>query len=189
MYSNCKTRPCLFNIFFFKEAGNQSCLKKISPKVPEHFKIDLYMNSQQQTTKITKNNTSSKFFQESYLQYNNMLGTLSTVWSSWLLFPQVHAFFRSQPHCCSTLPWIELQMLLRYCLILGLGLFISYLCDLFCLCSLILVAINHITSFKQTYLFSAHLLEYWIFYYFWMITWMKKRNIFQIAKIQPQGVV
>ena len=138
---------------------------------------------------MTKNNTSSKVFQESCLQYNNMFSTLSTVWSSWLLFPQVHAFFICQPHCYSTLPWIELQMLLRYCLILGLGLFVSYLCDLFFFCSLILVAINHIASFKQTYLFSEHFLEYCIFYYFWMITWMKKGNIFQIAKIQPQGVV
>ena len=27
-----------------------------------------------------------------------------------------------------------------------------------------------------------------MFYYFWMITWMKKVNNFQIAKVQPQGV-
>ena len=27
-----------------------------------------------------------------------------------------------------------------------------------------------------------------MFYYFWMITWMKKANDFQIAKVQPHGV-
>ena len=27
-----------------------------------------------------------------------------------------------------------------------------------------------------------------IFYYFWMKTWMKRANNFQIAKLQPQGV-
>ena len=25
-------------------------------------------------------------------------------------------------------------------------------------------------------------------YYFWMITWMKNVNNFQLAKVQPQGV-
>lgn len=32
--------------YFLKESANQSCLKKDSPKVPEHIKKDLYMNSQ-----------------------------------------------------------------------------------------------------------------------------------------------
>ena len=39
------------------------------------------------------------------------------------------------------------------CSCLGLGLFISYLCDLFLIFSLILIVINYIISFKQTYLF------------------------------------
>ena len=35
---------------------------------------------------------------------------------------------------------------------LGLGLFMSYLCGLFFIFSLIFIVINHITSFKQAYL-------------------------------------
>ena len=87
-------------------------------------------------------------------------------------------FFSTQPQCCLTF-WSELQMLLRCCLIhttnfmlshilflvylflcLDLGLFMLYLCDLFFIFSLIFSVINHITSFKQTYLFFVHFLEY-----------------------------
>ena len=51
MSSNCKTCPYLFVSwlrlnYFLKEPANQSCLKKDSPKVSEHIKKDLYMNSQ-----------------------------------------------------------------------------------------------------------------------------------------------
>ena len=72
-----------------------------------------------------------------------------------------------------------IQMLLRCCLIhttiimlshilylvylylcLDLGLFMSYLCDLFYIFSLVFIVINHVTSFKQTYLFFVHFLEY-----------------------------
>ena len=76
------------------------------------------------------------------------------------------------------------------CPCLGLGLFMLYLHALFFISSLILVVINHITSFKQT--FFVNILEYFnlnIFYYFWMITWMKKSNNFQIVKVQPQGLL
>ena len=52
--------------------------------------------------------------------------------------------------------------------------------------SLIFSVINHITSLKQTHLFLE------IFqnasYYFWFITWIKKANNFQKAKVQRQGV-
>ena len=82
-------------------------------------------------------------------------------------------FFSTQ--CCLTFKWIELQMLLWCCLIhiiiiilrhilylvnlcpyLGLGLFMSYLCHLFSIFSLILIVVNHITSFKQTHLLFVH---------------------------------
>ena len=36
----------------------------------------------------------------------------------------------------------------------------SYLCDLLFIFSLIFIAINHITSSRQTHLFFAHFLEY-----------------------------
>ena len=38
--------------------------------------------------------------------------------------------------------------------------FMLYLCDLFRVVSLIFIAINHITSFEQTYLVFVHYLEY-----------------------------
>ena len=40
------------------------------------------------------------------------------------------------------------------------GLFMSYLCDLFFIFSLAFIAINSITSLKQTHLFFANILEY-----------------------------
>ena len=110
--------------------------------------------------------------------------------------------FSIQPQCCWTFSWIGL--LLRCCLIhatiiilrqilylvylypcLGLGLSMPYLCDLFLVFSLIFIAINHITSFKQTYLFFEHILEYLLL--FLMIIWMKKVNNFQRAKVQLQA--
>ena len=45
------------------------------------------------------------------------------------------------------------------CLCLGLGLFMSYLCDLFFIFSIAFIVINHITSSKQTYLFFVYFLE------------------------------
>ena len=69
-----------------------------------------------------------------------------------------------------------------------LGLFMSYLWDLFFIFSLIFIAISYITSFKQKYLFLCTFL--WFFwYYFWMITWMKRVNNFKIAKAQPQLLI
>ena len=38
--------------------------------------------------------------------------------------------------------------------------FLSYLYDLFFIFSLICIVINHMTSFKQKYLFFGHFLEY-----------------------------
>ena len=43
---------------------------------------------------------------------------------------------------------------------LGLGLFMSYPCDLLFIFSLILIVINHRTPLKQTHLFFVHFLEY-----------------------------
>ena len=48
---------------------------------------------------------------------------------------------------------------LRQCLSLDLML---YLCDRFFIFSPIFIVINHITLFKQTYLYFAHLLEYFL---------------------------
>ena len=115
-----------------------------------------------------------------------------------------NAFFSTQPQRCLSFSWIELQIVLRGCLIhvtiimprhilylvyvclcLGLGLFVLYLYDLFFISSLIFIVINHINSFKQTCLFFVHFLEYLLLS--WMVTWMKKMNNFQIAKVQPQG--
>ena len=123
-------------------------------------------------------------------------------------FLMSNAFFSTQPQCCQcclNFSWIELQMLLKCCLIyttvvilrtetnfylvsmcpcLGLGLFLSFLCDLFFIFSLIFI--DYITSLKQTYLFFVHFLEKITI--FWIITWVKKANNFQIVKILLQGV-
>ena len=50
---------------------------------------------------------------------------------------------------------------LRPCL--GLDLFMSYLCILFLFFSLIVIVINHITSYKQVHLFSCTFLENLLF--------------------------
>ena len=71
--------------------------------------------------------------------------------------------------------------LVYLCPCLGLCLFISYLCDLFYIFSLIFIFINYITSLKQTYLFLPHFLEYLPFF-FLMITWMNKANNFWMQK-------
>ena len=61
------------------------------------------------------------------------------------------------------------------------GLFMSYICDLFFIFSLIFIAIYHITSLKQTHLFL------YIFKNISFYVWMKKANNFQITKVQPKG--
>ena len=45
-------------------------------------------------------------------------------------------------------------------LTLDLGLFMSYLCDLFFISSLIFIPVNHILSLKETQLIFVHFLEY-----------------------------
>ena len=45
-------------------------------------------------------------------------------------------------------------------LTLDLGLFMSYLCDLFFISNLIFIPINHILSLKETQLIFVHFLEY-----------------------------
>ena len=62
----------------------------------------------------------------------------------------------------------------------------SYVCDLFFNFSLAFVVINHINSFKLTYLFF-HIFQN-ISYYFWMMMWMKKATNFEIVKVQAEDV-
>ena len=81
-------------------------------------------------------------------------------------------FFPNQPQCYLTFSWIELEILLRCCLIRatiiiprhilylvyldpfpGLGIFTLYLCNLFLIFNLSFIAINSISSLKQTHLF------------------------------------
>ena len=80
-----------------------------------------------------------------------------------------NAFFLNQSQCCITFSWTELQMLLTRCLIhtsimilryflyllylcpcLGLGLFMSYLCDLFFVFIFIFTMINRVISWVKT---------------------------------------
>ena len=95
-------------------------------------------------------------------------------------------FFSIQPKCCVTFSWIDLQMLLRCCLIhvsmiilrhvlyllfscpcLDLGLFMSYLCDLFFFFIFIFVIINRIISWIQTHLFFFLFIEYVLLLFGW----------------------
>ena len=109
------------------------------------------------------------------------------VWSvSYNCLHEIHAFFLSNAffnsdsiQCCLTSSWIELQMLLRcwviyitiiilkhilylvyLCRSLCLGLFLSHLCDLFFIFSLIFIVINHMTSLRQMHLSFVNFLEY-----------------------------
>ena len=87
-------------------------------------------------------------------------------------YKQRFSFFLSQPHCCLTFSWIELQMLLRCCLIhksiiilrhflyllhlctcLDLGLFMSCQCDLILFFIFILIKINRLILWTQRHLF------------------------------------
>ena len=103
----------------------------------------------------------------------------------------LYTLFSFQPQCCITFSWIELQLLLKCCLIhittiirrhilylvclcpcLGLGLFASYLCDPFFIFSFIYIVINHITSFKQISNMGTDALVFCTFLIIWMIMLM-----------------
>ena len=70
---------------------------------------------------------------------------------------------------------------------MGLVLFMLYLCDLFFIFSLFFIVFNHITLLKQTHLFFAHFLEYFLLFLDDKVD-EKKANNFQIEKVQPRGV-
>ena len=54
--------------------------------------------------------------------------------------------------------------LLYSCPFLSLGLFVLYLCDLLFIFSIILIAINHMTSLKETHLSFVRFLEYFLLF-------------------------
>ena len=66
--------------------------------------------------------------------------------------------------CCSIHITIiilrHILYLVSLCPFLGLGLFMSNLCDVLFIFSLIFILANHIASFKQTHLIFVHFLEY-----------------------------
>ena len=97
----------------------------------------------------------------------NMIGWEHLVYTRF--FYKQHCF-STQPQCCLAFSWIQLQTLLRSCLLhitiivlrhilylvqscpwLDLVLFMLYLCDLFFIFSLICITINHIISLKLTH--------------------------------------
>ena len=116
--------------------------------------------------------------------------TFGYTWTFFKLFKwfKLEHFFSTQRQCCLTFSWIELQMLLRSCLIhmsiiiLRHVLYWLYLhpwsispfmlyCDLLFFFIFIFIMINLIVSWILVLLL----------YYFWMITWMKNVNNFQKA--------
>ena len=79
--------------------------------------------------------------------------------------------------CCLNITIIILRHILYFVYLgpcLDLGLFMSYLCDLFFVLSLI---------FHLVFVYFKN-----ISYCFWMTMWIKKMNYFPIAKVQSQGV-
>ena len=50
--------------------------------------------------------------------------------------------------------------LVHLCPCLGLGLFVSYISDLFLIFSLVFIVINHIISLRQTHLILVHFIKY-----------------------------
>ena len=117
--------------------------------------------------------------------------------------------FSTHPQCCLTFAFIEIQMLLRCCLIdlniiilrsilylpylspcLTLGLLMSCLChpcNIF-IFSLNFIVIDRITSLKQTHLFFVYTFFRKSPFIFGSITSVEKANSFLIVKVQPQGV-
>ena len=112
-----------------------------------------------------------------------------------------NAFFNSASVLLN-FPWIDLQMLLRCCLIhlsiiilwqflyllylyisLDLRLFMSYLCALFFIFIFIFIMINRMNTDALVLLFIFEN----VFYFNWMITWIKNANNFEITKVQPQS--
>ena len=76
--------------------------------------------------------------------------------------------------------------LVYLCSCLGVGLLMSYLCDLFLIFSLIFIFINHITALKQTHLAFVQFLKYLLLSLDDKVD--EESEYFQIAKVQPQGV-
>ena len=77
--------------------------------------------------------------------------------------------------------------LVYLCRYLGLDLFMSNLCNLFFIFTLIFVVINHITSSKQTYLFFFVIfLEYLLLFLDNNVD--EKSRYFSNSKSYPQGV-
>ena len=106
------------------------------------------------------------------IQWRNIIAqTHKPPYFNYTLFLQA-TFFSTEPQCCLTFSWFELQMLLWcylihinivivcLCPFLGLGLFISFLYDVFFNFRLVFIVINHVTKFKQRYLFFVHFVEY-----------------------------
>ena len=106
-------------------------------------------------------------------------------------------FFLSQAQCCLTFSWIELQMLLRSCLIVthfAFSIFVSMSMSR----SIFILSIWSTFHFQpdflcnqpQSILLKQRYICFCTFfwntsYYFWKVTLMNKANNFQIAQVQP----
>ena len=113
-------------------------------------------------------------------QLNNQRYNVQEIMVYTLFYTQ--RFFSTQPQCCWTFWWIELQILLKSCLIhisiiilshflyllymcpcLDVGLFMSYLCDLCFFFLFIFIMTNRIIWWIQT---LVRLLNFWSMYVF-----------------------
>ena len=149
IFSDISFEATIFALYLILE----SFLEKFSGKIP------VYQELRYPVLKIFLNLFSSLYQMRQSVAYEEtrdfIIRQLKLTWIKWfanlnifknILFP---AFYISNALVC-------------LCLCLDLGLFMSYLCDLFFIFSLIFIVINHITSFKQTYFF-VHFLEHLLF--------------------------
>ena len=137
------------------------------------------------------------FCEEIVLKYFAKFGGNVLLWNPHFRKFAGHWANLTQSQRCLTFLLIELQMLLRCCLIhisiiilwhflclvylcpcLALRPFMSYLCHLFFIS--IFILINHIISLKQSHVIFLHFLEYALL--FLDITFLKNANNFQKTK-------
>ena len=91
---------------------------------------------------------SNAFFNSASVLLNFFVNWATNV--TWVLLDTYNHYYTEAYFMCS----IFVPMFI------GLGLLMSYLCDLFLISSLIFIFINHITSLKQTHLAFVQFLEY-----------------------------
>ena len=98
-------------------------------------------------------------------------------------------FSSTQPQCCLTFFWVQLQMLDRYWTIFvsmsrPTSIYVASMWSIF----YFQPNFNRHYSYNIIKTNALAFCTFFISYYFWMITWMKKVKSFPIVKFQRQSV-